>query len=185
MCSLPSARQTSRTASARARRGHAGIPTMGARCVCVGGGVAGTHLVGATRVAAPPVPDGPGINTRVAGPVHLVLEGRGLEPGKSGIGELERPTIAANTRTKPQRGKLGTGDQPIDSESGGGGRAGVGWGEWGFFFEGHGSAHRRDQSQTARASGAPVTPYARTLATQAVDPPFLRPYRRGCYALRP
>ena len=32
---------------------------------------------------------------------------------------------------------------------------------------------------TANASGAPVTPHARTLATQAVDSPFLRPYRRG------
>ena len=32
---------------------------------------------------------------------------------------------------------------------------------------------------TASASGAPVTPHARTLATQAVDSPFLRPYRRG------
>ena len=32
---------------------------------------------------------------------------------------------------------------------------------------------------TANASGAPVTPSARTPATPAVDSPFLRPYRRG------
>ena len=32
---------------------------------------------------------------------------------------------------------------------------------------------------TPTTSGAPVAPHARTLATQAVDSPFLRPYLRG------